>query len=63
MICAADNGVMAIRTIPDITKLSHAIKGMRVSFIPGHRRQTTVAMMLIAVPMLPNPETKSASVQ
>ena len=30
---------------------------------PGHRRHRMVAMMLIAVPMLPKPETSSASVQ
>jgi len=31
--------------------------------IPGQRIETMVAMMLIAVPMLPNPETRSAMVQ
>jgi hypothetical protein len=36
---------------------------MRLSFIPGHRMQRIVAMILIAVPMLPNPETSSAIVQ
>src|SRR5213592_2379329 len=29
MICAADSGVIAMRTIPDITKVSHASRGMR----------------------------------
>ena len=50
---------MAIKTIPAITRLSHASRGMRLSFMPGHRMQRTVAIMLIDVPMLPNPETKA----
>ena len=59
----SDNGVIAIRTIPAMTRLSHASSGMRLSFMPGHRMQRTVAIMLMAVPMLPNPETRSARVQ
>ena len=31
--------------------------------MPGRRMQRTVAMMLMAVPMLPNPETSSERVQ
>ena len=63
MICAADNGVMAMRTIPDITRFSQASNGIRLSSIPGHLIQKIVAMMLIAVPMLPKPATSSAMVQ
>src|SRR6266851_9328539 len=37
MICAADSGVIVIRTIPDITRLSQTSRGMRLSFIPGQR--------------------------
>ena len=55
--------MIAIRTIPAITRLSQASRGMRLSFMPGHRMQRMVAMILMAVPMLPNPETSSASVQ
>ena len=63
IIWAAESGVMAIRTIPAITRFSHTSRGMRLSFMPGHRRQRIVARMLIAVPMLPNPDTSSESVQ
>ena len=56
-------GETAIRTIPDMTRLSHASRGMRLSFMPGQRMHRMVAMILMAVPMLPNPETSSASVQ
>ena len=63
MTCAAVRGETAIRTIPAMTRLSHASKGMRLSFIPGQRMHRIVAIILIAVPMLPNPETSSASVQ
>ena len=36
---------------------------MRLSFIPGHRMHKIVAIMLMAVAMLPNPETSRAIVQ
>ena len=63
MICAAESGVIVIRTIPDITRLSQANSGMRLSVIPGHRRHKIVAINLMAVPMLPNPETSREIVQ
>ena len=63
MICAAESGVIAIRTMPDITRFSQASSGIRLSFIPGHRMQKIVAMILMAVPMLPNPKTSRAMVQ
>ena len=63
MICAAERGVMAMRTIPDITRLSQANSGMRLSVIPGQRMHKIVAIKLMAVPMLPNPETSRAIVQ
>ena len=63
MICAAESGVSAIRTIPDITRLSQANNGIRPSVILGHREEKMVAIKLMAVPMLPNPETNTAIVQ
>ena len=61
MICAAVSGVIAISTRPDITRLSQASSGMRPSVMPGQRMHRIVAMMLIAVPMLPKPETSSGN--
>src|ERR1700752_3022288 len=46
MSWAAVSGETASRTIPDMTKLSHASKGMRLSFMPGQRMQRIVAIML-----------------
>ena len=46
-----------------MTRLSQANSGILASVIPGQRMQRMVAMILIAVPMLPKPETSSASVQ
>src|SRR6201997_994587 len=50
MIWAAERGAMTIRNIQATTQLSHASKGMRLSFIPGQRMHRMVAIMLIAVP-------------
>jgi len=36
---------------------------MRLSFMPGQRIEIIVAMILMAVPMLPKPEAKRAIVQ
>ncbi len=63
MICAAVSGLMASRTMPDITRFNQASSGILPKVIPGQRMQTMVARMLIAVPMLPKPETRSAIVQ
>ena len=38
--------MIAIRTIPAMIKLSHASNGMRLSFMPGHRMQRMVAIMI-----------------
>ena len=63
MICAAERGVMAISTMPDITRFNHGSNGMRLSFMPGHLMERIVARMLIEVPMLPKPETSTEMVQ
>jgi len=63
MSCAADRGVIASKTIPDITKFSQANNGIRLSFIPGQRIEIIVAMILMAVPILPKPEANRAIVQ
>src|SRR5258708_36172152 len=62
MICAAESGLIEIRTRPDITKVIHPSKGIRPSVIPGHRIERIVAMILVAVPMLPKPDTRTAIV-
>jgi hypothetical protein len=54
---------MASSTMPDITRFNQASSGILPKVIPGQRMQRTVARMLIAVPMLPKPETSSAIVQ
>ncbi len=54
---------MEIRTRPDITKVSHANSGIRLSFMPGHLMDRTVATRLTAVPILPKPDTSTAMVQ
>ena len=46
-----------------MTRLSHPNSGIFLSVIPGQRMQAIVATVLIAVPMLPNPETSRASIQ
>ena len=48
--------------MPDITKFSHAKRGIRLSFIPGQRIEMIVAMIFTAVPMLPKPEANRAIV-
>ena len=63
MSCAADNGLTARITSPAITRFSHANSGIRPSVIPGQRMHRMVVMMLIAVPMLPTPDTSRLSVQ
>ena len=55
--------MIAIKTIPAMTRFIHTSNGIRLIFIPGHRRHRIVAMILIAVPMLPNPETSRERVQ
>src|SRR5258708_12761823 len=63
MICAAESGLIEIKTSPDITNVIHPIKGIRPSVIPGHRIERIVAMILVAVPMLPKPDTSTPIVQ
>src|SRR5260221_260442 len=63
MICAAESGLTASITSTAITRLSHPNSGIFPSVIPGQRMQAIVAPILIAVPMLPNPETSRASIQ
>ena len=63
MICAAVSGLTARITKLAITRLSQANNGILANVIPGQRMQSTVAMILTAVPMLPKPETNSARVQ
>ena len=40
-----------------MTRFSHASSGIFPRVMPGQRMQKIVAMILIAVPMLPKPET------
>ena len=54
---------MARITRPAIVSVSHASKGIFPRLIPLHRMQRMVAMMLIAVPTLPKPETSRARIQ
>jgi hypothetical protein len=54
---------MVTKTIPETTVYNHAIRGMRVSFMPGHRMQTVVATKFTAVAMLLMPLNKTANVQ
>ena len=63
MICAAVSGLTASSTRPAITRFIQASSGIFPSFIPGQRMHRMVVKILIAVPMLPKPETSSASVQ
>ena len=46
-----------------MTRFSQTKSGMLPSVMPGQRMQRVVVTMLIAVPMLPKPETRSDSVQ
>jgi hypothetical protein len=46
-----------------IVSIIHGSSGIFPSVIPRQRIHRTVAMMLIAVPMLPKPETSSDRVQ
>ncbi len=63
MSCAAESGLTARITRPAITRFSQTSSGIFPSVIPGQRMHRMVAMMLIAVPMLPIPEDSSESVQ
>ena len=63
MICAADSGGSASSTIHPSTSIIHTNNGIFTSVIPGQRIETTVAMTLIALLMLPTPESRTASVQ
>ena len=55
MTCAAVSGLTATSTRNDTVAYSHGSSGMRESVMPLQRMQKTVAMMLMAVPMLPMP--------
>ena len=46
-----------------MVRFSHASSGILPSVMPGQRMHRIVAMILIAVPMLPMPDTSSESVQ
>ena len=43
--------------MPDMTRFNQARSGILPKVIPGQRMERMVATMLIAVPMLPKPET------
>ncbi len=60
---AAVSGVIAMRSIAAITRLSQTSSGMRPRCMPGQRMHRMVAMTLIAIPTLPKPDTMSAIVQ
>src|SRR5271165_6346474 len=61
--CAAVSGLMARITMPDMTRLSQANNGIFPKLIPGQRIQRIVVRILIAVPMLPKPDTSNPNVQ
>ena len=63
MNCAAVSGLTARITRPAIVRFSQANSGIFPSVIPRQRMHRIVAMMLIAVPMLPKPETSSDRIQ
>ena len=50
-------------TSPAMVRFSQASSGIFPRVIPGHRMHRIVAMMLIAVPMLPMPEISKARIQ
>src|SRR5258708_1332813 len=55
--------VLALELIPTVNMVSQTRSGIFPRHIPGQRMHKMVAMMLIAVPILPNPETKRPNVQ
>ena len=63
MICAAVSGVIVTSVSALITSMSHTKSGMRSRVMPRQRMESVVAMMLMAVPSVPNPLTISASAQ
>src|SRR5436305_143533 len=63
MICAADSGGSASRTIQPSTSMSQTNRGILISVIPGQRIETMVAMTLIALLMLLTPESRIDSAQ
>jgi len=62
MICAAVSGLTASITKPAITRLSQANNGIWLTSCLGNACENS-STMLIAVPMLPKPETSSDKVQ
>ncbi len=61
--CAAVSGVMVMSVIPLTTSMSQAKSGMRKSVMPRQRMETMVAIILMAVPSVPNPLTMRARAQ
>ena len=53
MICAAESGLTARITRPAMTRFSQTSNGIFPSVMPGQRMHRIVAIILIAVPMLP----------
>ena len=49
--------------MPDMTKLSQTSSGIFPRLMPGQRRHKIVVRILIAVPILPKPETSKPRVQ
>ncbi len=63
MICAAVSGLTATNTMPLVTSISQTNSGMRDNFIPLQRMQIVVVTMFRAVPVVPMPLSRIASVQ
>src|SRR6266550_5592036 len=63
MICAAESGLTARITRPAMTRFSQTSNGILPSVMPGQRMQSMVAIILIAVPILPMPDDSNESVQ
>ncbi len=63
MIWAADSGGRMNSVIADTVSIVHTKMGMRPSVMPGPRMVSTVATMLIAVPMVPTPARKTERFQ
>ena len=63
MIWAAVSGVMTINVMADMVRNIQARSGILPRVMPGQRMQRTVVTMLTAVPTVPKPARRMASVQ
>ena len=63
MICAADNGGIASRIIPETTSTIQTKSGIRMNVMPLHRIVTMVTMTFRAEAELPIPLTSKPRIQ